>query len=132
MNYRAAALSLALHAAVLLPVPGCGAPATPPPPPSGAGASESVQFVRISQDGAAPCDLSYDGLGIMWAPDGKVIDVAVGGPAWSAGVREGDYVSGLEDFYPNKFAVGTRILVKGSRNGRLYAKTVTIGTVCQR
>lgn len=132
IDRRAAALTVALHAAVVLPLPTCSVDATPPPVQRSAGTSEELVFVQISDQGTAPCELRYDGLGIMWAPDGRVIDVALGGPAWLAGIREDDYVEGLEDMYPNKYPAGTRIAVRGSRNGRLYTKTVTIGPVCQQ
>ena len=125
------ALVVLLHVAVLAPMPSCAAP----PPPAAPPAMQSSELVVLADitpglDGEQ-CAYAYDGLGIMITPSGEVLQVARNGPAWIAGIREGDTLENAESFTPDTLPVGTRLPIYGAREGKHYTAVVIIGKVCQ-
>lgn len=68
----------------------------------------------------------------MGGSGGDVWYVAEGGPAWRAGIREGDVLRGLDDLYPGKFPVGTWVSLQRKVGARWEPLRMQIEEICQK
>lgn len=133
MNKRAAALSIGLHLAVLLPfLPSCTAAAPPPPPPpqDRQVGEPQVTFIATAEEGEGQCESSYAGIGVMAGMNGEVWNVAPDGPAARANIFAGDVITNIDILRPNSMPVGTLVDLTVRRGTQFTTKTLRIGTVC--
>jgi hypothetical protein len=75
---------------------------------------------------------SYDGIGLGHTNEGVVWLLADGGPAYRAGIREGDRVRGkeLDALHPGKFPVGTVVRIYKLVGTRWVPISMKIETIC--
>jgi C-terminal processing protease CtpA/Prc len=89
-------------------------------------------ILTATQDtGSMLCRSSYDGIGLAGMDGGKVWMVAENGPAYRAGIREGDILRGLDVLYPGKFPVGTMVQVEKLYGNKWVRLTMRIEMICR-
>lgn len=73
---------------------------------------------------------SYRGIGIkhFWGP---IQDIGAGSPAERAGLREGDLLMNDDILGPDRYPIGTRLVLRIERDGRTMDVPVTIGEICE-
>lgn len=74
----------------------------PPEPPAPAkvygGTIPGGKFRDMDREGdGLACEYQYKGVGFEHSWQGKVLQIARGGPAWRAGIRVGDWMRSYED-----------------------------------
>jgi len=134
VNKKAAALTIAVHlcAAIMFFPPSC----TEPPPPPKAKPKEIVQephevvFVAINPLGSGSCYAYYVGIGLSHTGEGRIWDVAIGGPADAAFVRQGDIMVEYDMPIRDQFTEGTVLTLHFKRGSITMQKKITVGRVC--
>jgi hypothetical protein len=131
MNIKALIGTLFIHALLLIPQISCTQPVKPPPTLNQkSNESSEIIFLKEADTGTLVCDRYYIGVGLMSGNDGSVWDVAVEGPAYKAGVREGDIFENNMDHAPNTYPEGTEIVMKIRRGTVRSVLHVKVGKVC--
>ena len=123
-------MSLALHTWPLLLLVNCSTPEPPKPPTGETQPQREIIFASIDSAGSQVCAAYYVGLGLMRAPGGRIIEVAVNGPAWQAGVQEGDVFVNHAEFEPNTRPEGSHFRMILEQGGRQTTRLVRVGKVC--
>jgi hypothetical protein len=130
------ALTLLLHSLVVaFALVSCGTPSQKhPAKPKEAQAIQTEPIMVLtstSANGVLVCQSGYYGVGLAAMSDGRVWMVADNGPAYRAGVREGDYLQGLERFFPDQFPVGTEVTFHKKVNGVWEPIKMKIERICR-
>jgi hypothetical protein len=89
-----------------------------------------VRLLSTSEAGTWTCESTYDGIGLM-NMGGVAFDVAENGPAWKAGIRDGDRLDGLDDLWPGKHKPGTWVTIRKLVNQQWVPLRLMIETICR-
>lgn len=74
---------------------------------------------------------SYRGIGIRRYFGGAIFEVAPGSPAEQSGLRIGDVMLNDEILGPDRYPVGTKLVLRMERDGREFDAPIVIGEICE-
>lgn len=131
MNFVAAFLTLLLHSLLLIAVVKEEDKVPPKKPPVATLIEDYYDQFNFPNQAAGKglaCDKVYTGIGIQHNGN-KVVEVAVNGPAWNAGVRVGDILTDpWTDFRDRESR--PYVLLHYIREGRNYVVKIKQGEIC--